>query len=495
MTASRTARSAQDLIRSARELREVLWSDPHRPRYHLVPPEGFWNDANGTIFWKGRYHIFYLGRMADPDANNASRDTWLPVWDHSSSRDLIHWIHHPPAILPSFDGSTPKGIYSGDAIENAPVPAQIYHVPGQGTCIATSDDDELIRWTPLDNPVIPMPQEPTEYVVFDPCAWREGDLYYALIGNKNRRPGFEGDCTSLFRSSDLVDWEYLHPFYKSDRRWTGEIEDCACPDFFPLGDRHMLLMHTHRPYGQCQYYLGRYENLKFYPEDHGRMTWPGGQLCAPETLVDDKGRRIFFGWIREGSREPDRTWASVMSLPRVLSLGDDGKLRIEPVNELEALRINHRRREDVLVVPESDLDLPEVRGDCLEVSLEIEPLDAREFGVEVRCSSDGEEQTPIVCSPQARTLSVELDSSSLERDIEYPSAQEAPFELKSGETLKLRIFVDRSVIEVFANRRQCLTQRIYPCRRDATGVRLFARGGRARVLSLDAWDVAPTNPW
>ena len=154
-------------VGDARELREYLSADPHRPRYHLLPPDGFFNDANCTIFWNGRYHVFYLGRMPNPNA-----DEWLPVLDHSSSCDLVHWIHHPPAIKPATDGSMPRGIYSGDAIENAPLPTFIYHVPNQGTCIATSEDDDLIHWTPSPaNPVIPIPDEPQEYHVFDPCAW------------------------------------------------------------------------------------------------------------------------------------------------------------------------------------------------------------------------------------------------------------------------------------------------------------------------------------
>ena len=260
----------ENLVGSARELRDRLWRDPHRPRYHLMPPDGFFNDANGTIFWNGRYHVFYLGRMPLPDPDEPSTLQWLPVLDHSSSRDLVHWIHHPPAITPAADGSTPRGIYSGDAIENAPVPTLIYHVPGQGTCIATSDDQELVHWTPLAaNPVIPIPEQPQEYTVFDPCAWYEQGTYYALIGNKNSRPGYEGDSTSLFRSADLANWEYRGPFYRSNRRWTSEVEDCACPDFFSIGDKHMLLMHGHAPYGMAHYYLGRYEGEQFFPRFTG----------------------------------------------------------------------------------------------------------------------------------------------------------------------------------------------------------------------------------
>lgn len=497
-----TIESLQKRIGEGRELREYLSADPHRPRYHLLPPDGFFNDANCTIFWNGRYHVFYLGRMPNPNA-----DEWLPVLDHSSSSDLLHWIHHPPAIKPATDGSMPRGIYSGDAIENAPTPTFIYHVPGQGTCIATSEDEELLHWTPSPaNPVIPIPDNPQEYHVFDPCAWYEDGTYYALIGNKNSRPGYEGDATSLFRSNDCIQWEYIGPFYTSSRQWTDAVEDCACPDFFPIGDKYMLLMHGHRPYGMAHYYLGRYEDEQFYPETHGRMNWPGGQLSGPETLLDDKGRRIFFGWIREARPWEAHGWASVMTLPRLLSLDRDGNLRIEPVPELEKLRNTHYHQETFQIAADTEHVFPDVNGDCLELKLEIEPRGATEFGVKVRCTPDGVEETRIVCSLTEDILKIDLAKSTLDADVKYPRrtpqdadagdphthAQAAPFKLMDGEPLKLHIFLDRSVLEVFANARLCLTQRIYPTRSDSLGVSIFAQDGAALLSNLDAWTLTPT---
>ena len=106
-------------------------------------------------------------------------------------------------------------------------------------------------------------------------------------------------------------------------------------------------------------------------------------------------------------------------------------------------------------------------------------------------------------------LRVDVGRSSLDREIrygryrrprphlaeneQYVTAQEGPFELAPGEPLILRIFLDRSILEVFANRRQCVTQRIYPTRADCTGVSLFARGGAARLKSLRAWPLAPAG--
>ena len=63
----------------------------------------------------------------------------------------------------------------------------------------------------------------------------------------------------------------------------------------------------------------------------------------------------------------------------------------------------------------------------------------------------------------------------------------APFELKDGESLDLRIFVDKSVVEVFANGRQAIALRVYPEREDSVGVSVRAQGDEAALLSLDAW--------
>ena len=71
MSMGATVEHMENLVRSARELRDKLWRDAHRPRYHLMPPDGFFNDANGTIFWNGRYHVFYLGRMPLPNPDKA----------------------------------------------------------------------------------------------------------------------------------------------------------------------------------------------------------------------------------------------------------------------------------------------------------------------------------------------------------------------------------------------------------------------------------------
>ena len=499
-------RNTEELIASTDNLRQKLWDDPQRPRYHFMPRQAWMNDINGAIFWKGRYHIFY---QHNPEGGYWK---WMQ-WGHASSVDLMHWVHHPIALTPDRDGPDQGGCFSGGAFLNKQgTPTFIYHGVSGGTCLATADDDLLIHWTKHPaNPVIRVPQEGEpghgKYIVFDPTAWLEGDTYFALIGN--RIPGTEGDATALFTSKDLEHWEFVGPFYKSHRRWTDTREDCAVPDFFGLGNKHMLLFCSHLQ--GTQYYLGRWNGKdSFEVETHGWMHWPGGHLGGPRSLLDDKGRRIFFDWIREirgDGRERASGWSGVMTLPRILSLAEDGStLLIEPVPELEVLRFNPRTRQNIDVAADADIKLDDINGDNLELAVEMQPNGAKEFGVTVRCSADGAEQTLIICEPSANKLKIDISKSTLDEEIRKRyncyrgrgapvKAQEAPFELRDGESLKLRIFVDRSVLEVFANGRQCITQRIHPTCSDSLGVALFSRGGGAKVISLEAWEMAPANSY
>jgi len=197
-----------------------------------------------------------------------------------------------------------------------------------------------------------------------------------------------------------------------------------------------------------------------------------------------------------------------MSLPRVLSLGDDGTILIEPVEELERLRLRERQELNIEVSADNDVCLDSIAGNTLEIELTIDPQDADVVGLKVCASPNAEEQTLIEYSSSTGELSVDVEKSTLDKSIEYyyytmlfgrenpvVTKQVAPLELKPGEKLELRIFIDRSVIEIFANKRQCVTQSVYPTRDDSTGVALFTRGGSMMVESIQAWDIAATNQW
>jgi beta-fructofuranosidase len=473
--AGAAAADLRDPNSSARALREKLLSDPHRPGYHFVIPEGSGMpfDPNGAIFWKGRYHLFYI--FQDKRGHN---------WGHVSSTDLFHWRHHPTGLV--------SGMFSGNCFLNKEGrPTMCYHQVGQGNAMAVALDDDLNEWKKLDsNPITPKtkPGDPyhDKYRSWDPYSWLEGDTYYAIFGGE--RPG-------LVKAPRLEgEWKYVGDLLANTVPGVSINEDVSCADFFRLGDRHMLLCISHRL--GARYYLGDWKGEQFHPTFHEKMSWVDNSFFAPESLLDDRGRRIMWAWIFDLPQFKMRTdfgWSGTMSLPRVLSLGQDGALRINPPEEIERLRYNGAKRSSLAVQADSELPVEGLGGNSLELALELSARDAAQYGIKVCCSPGGEEQTLIYYDAAEKKLKVDTTKSTV---ADGPKNIEAgPFQLQADEPLRLRVFVDKSVVEVFANGRQAVMRRIYPSREDSVGVRLFSKGGPARVTTLEAWQMMPSNPF
>lgn len=458
-----------------RALREKLLQDPYRPGYHFVIPEGQGMpfDPNGAVFWKGRYHLFYI--FQDKRGHN---------WGHVSSTDLFHWRHHPTGLI--------DGMFSGNCFINAEgLPTMCYHQVGQGNAIAVALDDELNEWKKLDsNPITPKTQPGDafhdKYRSWDPYGWLEGDAYYAIFG---------GERAGLVKARSLAGpWAYVGDFLANTVPGVSLTEDISCADFFRLGNRHMLLCISHRL--GCRYYLGEWKNEQFHPDFHEMMSWTDNSFFAPESLLDDRGRRIMWAWIFDYPQfkmRTDQGWSGTMSLPRVLSLGDDGRLRLNVPQEIERLRYNGQQRSNLSVASDSELPLAEIKGNSLEIAVQFEPSKARRLGLKVCCSPDGAEETLIYYDSESRKLAIDTSHSSLGDGAK--TIESGPLGLPSAEPLHLRVFVDKSVVEVFANGRQAVMRRIYPSRPDSLGVKVFAEGAQATVKTLEAWTMAPSNPY
>lgn len=468
------------------ELREKLAADPQRPQYHFLPPANWMNDPNGLLFWKGEYHIFYQHNPNGPFFATMH-------WGHATSRDLAHWKHLPVALKPGPGGPDKNHCGTGHAVVKDGVPTIIYtayepYKVDTPQCIATSHED-MVTWEKYEgNPVVSSPPDGMELTGFrDPCVWKEGKKWYMIVGSGVKGVG---GAPLLYESNDLVHWGYLHPLCTGEREKTGDMWEC--PDFFPLGNKHVLLASVHRQFGSpittTVYFVGTYTNHRFWAEIQGR-TDLGPDFYAARTIVDDKGRRILFGWLWEARSDPAQRasgWAGVLSLPRELSLREDGTLTIAPVPELEILRGEHYHYEDVDVTPNRSLALDSLRADCIEIVGEFDTGDSEELGLRVRCAPDRSEETVISYDRRNRRLNFDRERSSLSPDVKR-GVHGGPLELEPGEPLRLHIFLDKSIVEVFANGRACLSGRVYPSRPDSLGLAFFARGGQAKVKSLTAW--------
>ena len=138
----------------------------------------------------------------------------------------------------------------------------------------------------------------------------------------------------------------------------------------------------------------------------------------------------------------------------------------------------------------------------LEILAVIDPGDSRTTGLRVRTSPEAEEETLIAFDRKQGRLSVDRRKASLDPGVHrhvyraQPTAMvhSGPLQLEEDEFLRLHVFIDRSILEVFANGRLCLTSRIYPTRSDSTGIGLFAAGGPAMLRSMEVWPMSPIWP-
>jgi len=478
------------------ESRKRLATDPYRPAYHYVNPEGTLNDPNGLCFWQGRYHLFYQAYPPEDPRQH---------WGHAVSDDLVHWKDLPLAIYPGLE----MCCFSGSTLVEKDRVIALYHGTTVGNIVAVSSDPLLLNWQKIPgNPVIPIvPLDENSgrpYRVYDPCIWREGDRYYALSGTFWKGAFFR-DCVmvqQLFSSGNLRRWEYLGPLVEGTP-YTEPGEDGAVPYFWPIGDKHILVFASHKR--GSQYLLGDYDKTshRFHPFAHGRFNFgtigPGG-VHAPSATPDGKGGICVIHNVNEA--RPTAGWNHLMSLVRVLTLRKDKTLGIEPVAAIQSLRQNHASIGEETLPAGREIVLKNIAGNAMEIQAEIDPRDANEVCLTVLRSPGKEEYTDVrfrrkgyagadAIGQRVTRDAIVIDATraSLHRDVQRRPPEIAPFELTKGELLKLRIFVDRSIVEVFANDRQCVALRVYPQRPDSVGVSISAQNADASLRRLDAWQM------
>ena len=437
-------------------------NDLDRPVYHFQPPKNWMNDPK-PFFRNGEYHVFFQYNPDWPEIN-------LMRWGHVVSRDLVHWIQLPNALSPSPGGPDKDGCWTGCALEKDGTYHILYTgVHPQVQCLASSAD--MIAWEKYEkNPVISSPPEGFGDCWRDPCAWKEDDAWYLVIGSEVKDAG---GAALLYRSHDLINWEYLHPLFTGSKDLDGVMFEC--PDFFPLDGRHVLLTSC----GATHWHVGRYEDRRFVMDAHGITD--GGNFYAAKTLLDDKGCRILWGWITENRPHKESAaagWSGVLSLPRVLSILEDGSLGISPAPELQALR---GKKYAVSVRTDSVKMLDGIHGQALEIIARFKPRGAKRVGLLLRSTPDQSERTLVYVDMENKLLIAGGGEDASIRRVQ------TRFDAEGDKETMLHIFLDHSVIEVFADGRACLTARSYSKRADADRIGVFSLG--PTECALRAWEM------
>ena len=486
----------------------TVGDDKQRPAFHLMTAANWINDPNGPVYFDGWWHMFF-------QHNPYLADFGPMGWGHARSRDLAHWEHCPIALMPSPGGADGAGCWSGSVVIHDGVPTLMYsgvadmtlysadddlppsdrqripqgyyhefllEIDQETQCIATSGDG-LMSWQKHDaNPVIPAIPPELDLIGFrDPFLWKEADgFWYMLLGSGIKGVG---GVALLYRSADMLAWEYLNPLYIGDPAESGI--NWECPNFLDLGAKHMLVV---SPHGRPVYWLGDYADRRYRPDGAPiRLDW-GDVFYAPNSLLDPDGRWLMWGWVRE-ARPRDQYaaagWASCLTLPREISLDAAGGLRVEPASELNLLRRATLFDGAVALAAGESNALGAAMGDQLEIHIRAASAACDALRLQFRRSPDGEQLTELVYDFRDGGLTLLRDRSTETAEVTTePCAHR--LQLADGEALDITVYIDRSVIEVYANARLTMTSRIYPSREDALGLRLMAEGGGA-VVEAAVW--------
>ena len=498
LLAQRDALKSNPLLNRMKAVR-TTHDDPHRPIFHYVNPEGTLNDPNGLCYWKDHWHLFY---QAYPPEDTRQH------WGHAISRDLIHWEDLPYCIYPDPEYQC----FSGATFVESDRVIAMYHGTRLGNMVATSSDPLLLNWEKLgDSAVIQMPESKTDqpYTVFDPCIWCSNGKYYSLSGGQSL-DGPDGQAVAtdyLFESENLKDWTYLHPFIEGDR-FTRVGDDGACPYFWPIGNRYILLFFSHSSGGQ--YLLGDYdEDQQKFLVTHGEKfnfgpPGPGAVHAPSATPIGDGSLIVIF------NMNPAKAcdgWDQIMSLPRRLTLDESGNdVLVQPIGDLPSLRGEEVALPEFALPANREVNLTnnpdfpnsdQIQGNAFELKCTIEPSDASFVAVDVLASPDREEYTRIsvfrnrgypdrAYFRRGRTSFITLDNShsSIDPLVKCRAPETLNVFIDKEEPVELQIFVDRSIVEVFVNNRKCLGLRVYPSREDSVGVYMCSRGQSSKISKL-----------
>ena len=471
---------ANELMRRFAASRKRLSADRYRPSYHFVSPESQLNDPNGLCFWQGRWHLFYQAYPPDEFPNPADIPKRRQHWGHAVSDDLVRWRDLPYAIYPGIE----KMCFSGSTVVEKNRVAAFYPGIGAGQMVAISKDPLLLNWEKIG-------QNPVKSPTGDACIWKEEDTFFGLVG-----------ADRLVSSKNLVDWSDHGGFLEASPFPLGDAG--ACPNFVPIGNKHLLLSFSHTTGGQ--YLLGDYDQRshKFKPHALGRLNHgtvsPGG-VHAPSAAADGKGGVININNINDAKPNPD--WDQIMSLAQQLTLGPDSQVRIQPVDAVASLRGAHQHLGETRLPANQEIVLDGIKGNTLELEAEIDPQMSRWVQLNILRSPHAEEQTSITFYNFDRKLSIWYDTkgvicldgsrSSASPDVWVRPPERAAMQ-RGTDLLKLRIFIDRSVVEVFVNGKLYLAMRVYPSRQDSVGVSVRAQGQDAVLKSLDAWQMKSIWP-
>ncbi len=475
-----------------------------RPAFHHTPSYGWMNDPNGLFYKDGVWHLYYQWNPYGSKWQNMT-------WGHSSSTDLINWQHHPAAIEPDGLGTVFSGSCAIDKDDtagfgsDAVIALYTSAAASQVQSLAHSNDNGNTFEIYPGNPVITLESEARDPNMF----WNEATGEWNLV----LAHALEHEML-VFTSPDMKQWTLQSAFGKGLGAQDGVWE---CPDLFELAvdgsdQKKWVLICNINPGGPfggsaTQYFIGEFDGKTFTPDrdangnvptkwmDYGKdhyatVSWSN----APDN------RRTVIGWMSNwqyAAEVPIMQYRSANTLPREIGLfrASDGEIYTSctPSPEIGALRGNAsvKKRSFTAGKKSRTFALPEANGGICEITLEITPK--KGVPVNLTLANEAGNKVEMVYNPAESTFSFDrYQSGQTDFSQDFPAITTAPA-FTDGGNLRLRIFIDRSSIEVFEqNGRFAMTNLVFP-ESPYTTLSVNAPAGNARIENLAIYPLRTTN--
>ena len=477
--------------------------EKYRPAYHHTPLYGWMNDPNGMVYKDGVWHLCYQWNPFGSKWQNMT-------WGHSSSRDLIHWEHHEPTLLPDglgtiFSGSSAVDVANSAGFgKDAVVTLYTSAATSQIQSLAYSTDGGYKFSTYEGNPVLPFESEAR-----DPNMWwnNETEQWTLVLAH-----ALEHEML-IFTSPDLKTWTLQSSFGKGLGAQDGVWE---CPDLFELpvantNVKKWVLVCNINPGGPfggsaTQYFVGDFDGKTFKVDVDAEGNVPtkwmdfGKDHYATVSWSDaPDGRRTVIGWMSNwqyATEVPTLQYRSANTLPREMGLFEEkGQYYVSstPSPELTALRgdLTHQAKRVSVSNKPHNITLPRENDGICEILMEVDARGAD--SLVMTFSNKAKEEVKLIYHVYKSELSFDRTRSGLvDFSQDFPAVTVAPTFSSKGK-VKLRLFIDRSSMELFEqDGRFAMTNLVFPTS-PYTTLSLESAGGKAKVTNLQVYSIQPTQ--
>lgn len=476
---------------------DSLYSERFRPQFHFTPKKNWINDPNGLLFYEDTYHLFY---QYNPYANVWGHMTWA----HAVSEDLIHWVELPTAIPETkdymiFSGSAVADINNtaGFANNDTQIPLVAIYTAHTDTSqkqnLAYSLDKGLTWHQYNKNPVLDLGKKDFR----DPGAfWYSPDQKWIMAVMFPQEHEIK-----FYSSSNLKEWNFESSFGPAGD--TSGVWECPQLMKVPMleapGNYKWVLMLSMN--AAMQYFVGDFDGHHFVNEnvsteilrpDYG----PDYYAAIAYNNLPENQNPITIGWINNWNYANDipvAPWKGAMSLPRKLSVDKiNGKWALlqTPVLAVEKLRRNLFFKKNIKVT--DSITLP-VTSQTTEIEFALRP-NGNISGIKL--ASGNNQSLIITYNPATHQLTADRTTAGYKNfnsNFEQLNQFSTYVPLHNGK-IKLHIFFDKSIVEIFANDgSKVITLQLFPDEKN-NGIELFSNSGTAVFCDLKIWEIRSIWP-